>query len=90
MSVSMKAQAVPLGMSADHPRPETQELTTEKTMPEENNSEDLELAASIVVALALEEKKQTPRLNMAVVKTTASSWRIAGRLELMKSLKRDD
>ncbi|MBW1807306.1 MAG: OadG family protein [Deltaproteobacteria bacterium] len=85
-SITQAAQTIPLGISADSKHPEARELPLQKTMPKE----DLELAASVAVALALEEKMQTPRLNMDVVTTTADSWRIAGRLELMRPMKRDD
>jgi len=85
-SVTQAAQTIELGISADSKQPEARELPTENTMPKE----DLELAASVAVALALEEKTQTPRLNMDLVTATANSWRIAGRLELMRPLKRDD
>jgi hypothetical protein len=87
-SAALEAQPAALGMSAKLPRSESQ--SAEKTMPKETNDEDLELAASIAVALALEEKKKTRRPDMAEVKITANSWAIAGRLELMRPLKRDD
>ena len=87
-SAALEAQPAALGMSTAPPR--TESRSEKKTMPKETNDENLQLAASIAVALALEEKKKRRRLDMPTVKTAVNSWAIAGRLDLMGPLKRED
>jgi len=59
----------------------------ERAMPETKEAE-AEMVAAIAVACALQEVKNPRPRNQRGLSTTPGSWRMAGRLELMKPLGR--